>query len=55
MNMTFNYKKNILNGEFVEYEIYLASGEIFCHLSESDFKTFWIMCQKSSCRLLRRV
>lgn len=53
MNMTFNYKlSSYVAGE---YEIYLASGEIFCHLSESDFKTFWIMCQKSGCRLLRRV
>lgn len=52
MNMTFNY---IYVAELAEYEIYLASGDIFCHLSESDFATFMVMCRKSGCRLIRRI
>ena len=52
MNITFNY---IYVAELTEYKIFLASGDIFCHLSESDFETFTVMCKKSGCRLLRRV
>ena len=46
MNLTFTYKLNILSGGYEEYEVFCA-GDIFCHLSESDFYIFSRMCKAS--------
>ena len=37
-----------------EYEIYL-NDNIFCHVSESDFKVFYNMAVKSGHKIMRRV
>lgn len=49
MGLMFSYSySSALN----EYSIYF-NGEIFCHLSESDFRVFVRICDKSGNRLLK--